>query len=188
MDTILELIDLLEDIVEQSSSVPFTSKTMVNKDELLDIITDIRLKLPNEIKQSKWILEERNKILIDAQKEADTIIKEGSLAVNRLIDEHEITKLAKISAEKIIAEAKHTAKELRLGAIEYADEVLALMQKTVSEALDDSNKQTEEMLTIIENSLNSSKQAVYKSMEKTQEYYNSTLDIIYKNRQELRGK
>lgn len=188
METILELLNLLEDLLEQSSTMPFTGKVMVNRDELLDIITDIRLKLPNEIKQSKWVLEERNKILIDAQKEADTIIKEGGSAVNKLVDEHEITKLAKVSSEKIIAEAKYTAKEMRLGAIEYADEVLALMQTTMNDSMESTNKQSQEMLALMENVINASKEAIYNQIEKNQQFYNSNLDVIYHNRQELRGK
>lgn len=188
MDSILELLELLEDMLEQGSTMPFTGKIMVNKEELLDIITDIRLKLPNEIKQSKWVLEERNKILIDAQKEADAIIKEGGTAVNKLVDEHEITKLAKVSAEKIIAEAKHTAKEMRLGAVEYADGVLALMEKTMSESMESLNQQTEEVVTLVDKVLDISRESVHKQIEKNQVFFNSNLDIIYQNRQELRGK
>lgn len=68
MDSILQLLEAIEDMLDSSSAVPFTGKVMIDKDELYEIITDIRLKLPNEIKQSKWVIEERNKILIDAQK------------------------------------------------------------------------------------------------------------------------
>lgn len=188
MDTILELLDLLEDTLDQSSTMPFTGKVMVNKDELMDIITEIRLKLPNEIKCSKLVLEERSKIIIDAQKEADAIIKEGGTQVNKLVDEHEITKLAKANAEKIINEAKYTAKEMRLGAVEYADEVLALLQKTIVESFNAANKESETMLKNLDAVLESSKEAVYQQAENNQKFYSSTLDTIYQNRQELRGK
>lgn len=186
--TVDDLLDELEDILEQSSTMPFTGKVMINKDEILDIITEIRLRLPNEIKQSKWVLEERNKILIDAQKEADAIIKDGGATVNKLVDEHEITKLAKASAEKIVSDAKYTAKELRLGAIEYADEILALMQKTMTDCLNSANKETEEMLISLDKVMETSKEAIYQQAEKNQQFYSTNLDTIYKNRQELRGK
>lgn len=186
--TVDDLLDELEDILEQSSTMPFTGKVMINKDEILDIITEIRLRLPNEIKQSKWVLEERNKILIDAQKEADAIIKDGGATVNKLVDEHEITKLAKASAEKIIADAKYTAKELRLGAIEYADEILALMQNTMTDSLNAANKETEETLIALDKVMETSKEAIYQQAEKNQQFYSANLDTIYKNRQELRGK
>ncbi len=186
--TVDDLLDELEDILEQSSTMPFTGKTMVNKDEILEIITEIRLKLPNELKQSKWVLEERNKILIDAQKEAEAIVKDGGATVNRLVDEHEISRAAKALAEKIIADAKSEAKELRLGAIEYADEVLALIQNTMTDSLNAANKESEEMLTAIDKLAENLKEEVYQQAEKNQQFYSSNLNVIYKNRQELRGK
>lgn len=187
VDPIMELLDLIEDILEQSSTIPFSSKVMVNKEEILDIITDIRLKIPNEIKQSKWVIEERNKILIDAQKEADAIVKEGGMAVNKMVDEHEVTRLAKANAEKIIEEAKYTAREMRLGAIEYADEILAVVQKNLETALSEANKGSEESLKNLEKVFELSKDNIYQQAEKNQEFYVNTLETIYKNRQELRG-
>ena len=73
MDSVLQLLDELEDVMDSSKAVPFSSKVTVNKEEIYDIISEIRMKLPNELKQSKWVIEERNKILIDAQREADEI-------------------------------------------------------------------------------------------------------------------
>ncbi len=57
----------------------FSNKVQVDKDEIFEIIDEIKMKLPNEIKQSKWVIEERNKILVDAQKEADEMLKEAEV-------------------------------------------------------------------------------------------------------------
>lgn len=65
---IFTLLETLEDILERSKSVPFTEKTIVDKEEVLEIIKDIRLKLPDELKQAKWIKEERARILDEARK------------------------------------------------------------------------------------------------------------------------
>ena len=62
MDSVLQLLDELEDVMDSSKAVPFSSKVTVNKEEIYDIISEIRMKLPNELKQSKWVIEERNKI------------------------------------------------------------------------------------------------------------------------------
>ena len=78
--------------------------------ELYEIITEIRMKLPNELKQSKWVIEERNKILIDAQKEADEIVKNAEERVKRMVDENEVTKLAYEQAAEIVDNAKKTSK------------------------------------------------------------------------------
>ena len=78
MDSVLQLLDELEEIMDSSRAVPFSNKVSVDKEEIYDIISEIRMKLPNELKQSKWVIEERNKILIDAQKEADEIVQTSS--------------------------------------------------------------------------------------------------------------
>jgi len=188
MKGILDLLDEIEDILEQGSNMPFTGKVMINKEEMLEVVTDIRLKLPGEVKQSKWVVEERNKIIVDAQKEADAIVKNSGTIVNKLVDDHEITKLAKESAEKIMAEARYTAKEMRLGALEYADEVLGLMENMMRESMEAANKQSEELIGIVENVTNMSKESVFKQVEKNQKVFNDNLEIIYENRQKLRGK
>ena len=56
---IFTLLEALEDMLDKSRSIPFSSKCIVNKEEILDIIKEIRLKLPDELKQAKWVEEER---------------------------------------------------------------------------------------------------------------------------------
>jgi vacuolar-type H+-ATPase subunit H len=165
MDTVLQLLDALEDILDQSNSVPFTSKIMINKEEFYEIITEIRLKLPNEIKQSKWVIEERNKILIDAQKEADNLMKDAENRLNKLVDGNEITKKAYEQAEEIIESAKQTSKEMRLGAMEYADEILSHVEKGIKTTMD----------------------SIHDQCTSTEDYLTQTINVIYQNRQELRG-
>ena len=75
---IFTLLETLEDMLEKSRAVPFSSKCIVDKEEILDIIKEVRLKLPEELKQAKWVKEERQRILVEAQNEADEIIKEGA--------------------------------------------------------------------------------------------------------------
>ena len=60
---IFTLLETLEDILEKSRNMPFSSKCIVDKEEVLDIIKEIRLKLPDELKQAKWVKEERQKYL-----------------------------------------------------------------------------------------------------------------------------
>ena len=105
---IFTLLETLEDILEKSRNVPFSSKCIVDKEEVLDIIKEIRLKLPDELKQAKWVKEERQKILVQAQNEADDIIKEAENRIISMIDEHEITKKAYEQKNKIIDELLDT--------------------------------------------------------------------------------
>lgn len=89
---IFTLLETLEEILEQSKKLPFTDKAVVDKEAILEVIKEIRLKLPDELKQAKWIKEERQRILTEAQKEANDIVKEAETRIISMIDEHEITK------------------------------------------------------------------------------------------------
>ena len=91
---IFTLLETLEDILERSKTIPFSNKGVIDKEELLEIIKEIRLKLPDELKQAKWVKEERQRILVEAQKEADDIVKEAENRIISMIDEHEITRKA----------------------------------------------------------------------------------------------
>ena len=90
--------------------LPFSNKVMVDADELFEIIREIRIKLPDEIKTSIWIKEERQRILAEAQKDADTMLNEAELKLKELVEENEITKKAKERAEEIITKAQNNAK------------------------------------------------------------------------------
>jgi vacuolar-type H+-ATPase subunit H len=121
---VIELLEEMEDIVEGGSTIPFAQKVLVDRGELLELIREIRILLPDEIKQAQWIKEERQKILSEAQNEADIVLKEANNHIVEMIDQDEITKLANDNAQKIIFQAKTTAKEMRIGAKEYTDELL----------------------------------------------------------------
>lgn len=133
---ILELIDALEDTIEKGINIPLAGKSLLEKDELLDIIQEMRLKLPDDLKQAKWVKEERQRILLEAQKEANDIIKSTEDKIISMINENEITKRAKIQAEEIISNANKRSKEIRQGTRNYADDVLADMEKIMEKTLE----------------------------------------------------
>ena len=132
---IFTLLETLEDILEKSRNVPFSSKCIVDKEEVLDIIKEIRLKLPDELKQAKWVKEERQKILVQAQNEADEIIKEAENRIISMIDEHEITRKAYEQKAEIIETANEMSREISKGTKEYADNVLAGIEVALEDAL-----------------------------------------------------
>ena len=121
---IFTLLESLEDLLETSRGVPFSSKVIVNKEEVLDLIKEIRLKLPDELKQAKWVKEERQRILLEAQKEADGIVKEAENRIIAMIDEHEITRKAYDQKTEIIETANEMSREISRGTKEYADSLL----------------------------------------------------------------
>ncbi len=133
---ILTVLETLEDLVERSSGVPFSSKCLIDREEVLEVIKEMRLKLPDDIKQAKWVKEERQKILLEAQKEANNILKDAENKIASLVDEHEITKKAYEQANEIVGSAQKNAREIRLGAREYADSVLNKVEEILTDATD----------------------------------------------------
>ena len=132
---IFTLLETLEECLERSKSIPFTQKGIVDKEEILDIIKEIRLKLPDELKQAKWVKEERGRILVEAQKEADGIVKEAENRIIAMIDEHEITRKAYEQKAQIIETANEMSREITNGTKDYADNILERLQIALQDAL-----------------------------------------------------
>ena len=122
---ILKIIDLLEDKVEQAKSIPLMNRAMVDKEELLSNIEELRLNIPEDMKQARLIKDERKRILAEAQAEADEIVNNAKIKVEKLIDEHEITKKAYEQANQSIAAAQKNSRALRMGARQYVDSLFA---------------------------------------------------------------
>lgn len=132
---IFTLLETLEDLLERGRNVPFSAKIIVDKEEMLDLIKEIRLKLPDELKQAKWVKEERQRILAESQKEADGIVKEAENRIIAMIDEHEITRKAYEKKVEIIETANEMSREISKGTKEYADNVLAGIEVALEDAL-----------------------------------------------------
>lgn len=132
---ILKLIDEIEDVVENASSVPFSKKAMIDSDELLEIIKEIRLGLPEELKQATWIKEEQSRILEEAQNNADKLLNDAEYKLEELVEGDRITKKAQERAQEIIVNAQNNAKEIRLGAMEYSDSLLFDTQEKLKEVI-----------------------------------------------------
>ena len=136
---IFTLLETLEDILEKSKTVPFTDKSIVSKNEILDIIKEIRLKLPDELKQAKWIKEERERIIKEAEKDADDIVKEAENRIISMIDEHEITRQANERKNEIITTANDMYREYQNNANAYADSMLKEVEETMIKLVDSLN-------------------------------------------------
>ena len=132
---IFTLLENLEEIIESGTKVPLSTKVMVDKEELSEILEEIRMKLPDELKQAKWVKEERQRIIMDAQKEADQIVKETETKIISLVDDHEITRQALAQKEEIIESADKVAREITTGTREYADALLERLEEILKEAL-----------------------------------------------------
>ena len=134
---LLDLLEQLEDIIESGMNIPLSGgKCLLDRDSLLDLVQDIRLKLPDDIKTAKRIAEEKQRIMTEAQQEAENILRNAESRIAALVDENEITKKAYEQSEVIISNAKKNAREIRLGTREYADGILNKVEEILEDTLD----------------------------------------------------
>lgn len=132
---VLELIDMLEDVVDKAGGIPLIGKAIVDRDELLDLIEEIRINLPDDLKQAKWVKDERQRILDDASKEAATIIKLAEEKMASLIDDHEITQRAQAQAGEIVGAAQANARDIRQSTKQYVDDHMAALESKIERTL-----------------------------------------------------
>lgn len=143
----LELLDELEDIIDKGASVPFSGRCILERDELMDVLQELKLKLPDDLKQAKWIKEERQRILQEAQSEADEIIKAANEKGISMINEHEITQQAMEQARQIIERAHEEANAIQEASYNYADSLLETVEKVSVSSM----KELEQCIAIVRN-------------------------------------
>ncbi len=132
---IMALIDKLEDLIATGKKVPLTNSVVVNEKDLYDIIDEVRATLPDELKQARWIVKERQEMIEEAEKEANRIIEESRERANALAAETEVVKRAEKQAADILDAARAREREIRLGAEDYADEMLANLEVNLGKLL-----------------------------------------------------
>src|SRR5450830_1001683 len=121
---VLVLIDKLDDIIHNARSVPLTDSVMIDREEMYDILDQMRSTIPEEIKQARWIVKERQEMLAEAKQEAERMLTEAQERADRLASETEVVRLA----EQTMEDARERERETRLGAEDYADEVLGNLE------------------------------------------------------------
>jgi len=125
---VLVLIDKLDDIIHNARSVPLTDSVMIDREEMYDILDQMRSTIPEEIKQARWIVKERQEMLAEAKQEAERLLTEAQERADRLASETEVVRLAERNAQQIMEDARDRERETRLGAEDYADEVLGNLE------------------------------------------------------------
>ena len=124
----LEIIERIEELLENSKRIPFSSNIMVSGDEAMDLLEELRNILPEEFKQSRWIVKERENMIEEAKRTAEKIINDGEERAHVLVSESEIMKNARRKAEQIVSAIEARARTIRLEAEDYADEKLASLE------------------------------------------------------------
>lgn len=171
-----QIIDEIEEYIDSCKPQPFSaSKIIVNRDELDDLLAELRRKTPDEIKRYQKIISNKEAILADAQAKADAIIAEAQVHTSELVSEHQIMQQAYAQANEVVLVATNQAQEIldnatndanniRMGAIQYTDDILKNLEEIIGHAMETTQARTDNLM---------------KSLQ-------SCYDLVNTNRNELR--
>jgi len=115
--------------------VPLTDQVRIDREEIYDILDQMRATIPEEIKQARWIVKERQEMLAEAKREQDRLLVEAREQAVREASQTEIVKLAERQAQEIIDEARRQARETRLEMEDWADGILATLESNLDKFL-----------------------------------------------------
>ena len=130
---VLELLDEIEEIVDTASGIPLSGKIMVDSNELLEIVKEIRTELPEEIQQARWIKNGRDRILGEAKNEYETIIRKAEEEAEDLIDNDHIMVRAKERAEQLMMTTENNIRQLKMSTYDYVDGILFDFQEKMDQ-------------------------------------------------------
>lgn len=166
MSRIEQVINEMDEYITECKSVPFSANRIsVDRDVIMDYIRELRMKTPEEIKKFQKIISNKDSILRDARAQADNIVREAKIHTEELINEHEIMQRAYEQANAIIADAQNKAQQIldeaqtyandvRLGSIQYTDDMLGNLQMIVEHAIETAKSRYDALLTALNKDLN----------------------------------
>jgi hypothetical protein len=126
--SIVELIDHLEYLVHRAQRVPFTHNVMIDEDEILDLLDQIHVNLPEEIKQARSMITEQERLLSEAQQEAARISQTAAQKAEAMMSDSEVTRQAQTHGQALVREAMVRAEEQKLAADDYAADVMKQLE------------------------------------------------------------
>ncbi|RVU54895.1 ATPase [Anaerosphaera multitolerans] len=143
--SLLELVEELEDLIEASGQIPLTGKAMIDRDEFLEIVTEMKEDFPEELREAKKICADRGTIMQSAQSEAERIINGAKAHAEEIISENQLVKQANERANEILRKANDESLQIREGARDYADQLLENTQVKLSEIIKMLNENRQEL-------------------------------------------
>lgn len=123
------------DIVATAKPMPLSASVLISRDEVLGLLDEVLDRLPEELRQARWLLREREEFRAEQAREADALMEEVKAQAERMVSRTELVRQSKISAQKIIDDAEETARRLRHEADDYCDQKLAGMEIVLNRVL-----------------------------------------------------
>jgi cell division septum initiation protein DivIVA len=132
---ILHLVDRLEEVFNQGRPIPLTRKLAVDEDRVLEIIDQMRVSVPDEVKKAQQILNQRDKILAQAQEEAARTVQLAQEKAAQLMEREALVEQAKVRAQEIMRQAQVDADGIRGDADDYVLDVLTSLETETARSL-----------------------------------------------------
>ena len=165
-------IQQLEDMVREAKSMPLSSSVLLNREELLELIGDMREALPEEIKQARWVVRDREELLLKARREAESIVAQARADQHRMAGQQAVAQAAQEEAGRIVGGAHEQARQTRLEAEDYVDAKLAQFEITLQR---------------LQESLQKTQEALGESVVRIQHALSRTAEQVTSGREKLRG-
>ena len=165
MSKIEQIISEIEEYIDSCRFQPLSStKILVYKEEIEELLAELRLKTPEEIKKYQRMISNRDAILNEARERAEAMITEATAQTSELVSEHEIMQQAYIQANEIVQKATEHAREIldratedanniRLGAMQYTDDTLANLENIIAHSIDNFTSRYDVMMKSLGQSL-----------------------------------
>jgi vacuolar-type H+-ATPase subunit H len=128
----------LEEIVREAKSMPLSSSALLNRDEVLEMLQQMQEELPEEIKQARWVVKDREDLLAKARAEAERIVEEAREDQLKMARREEVVERARQEADQLVDEAENGARQIRKEAEDYVDAKLAQFEIALRKILEDS--------------------------------------------------
>jgi cell division septum initiation protein DivIVA len=127
----------IEELVRTAKSMPLSSSVLVNQQEILEILEAAQVELPEEIKQARWVVKDREELLAKARRDGEHIVAEAQEERGRLVSREDVVRTAQAEADRILEEARELARQIKLEAEDYVDAKLAqfeiVLERTYTE-------------------------------------------------------
>jgi cell division septum initiation protein DivIVA len=129
---ILQLIDRLEELFNEAKAVPFTHNVVVDEDRMLELIDQMRIAIPDEVKKAQQVVAQRDRVMAQAQEEANRTLQLARDKADQLVQKDMIVQEAQRRAEQILAQARAEAEATRGDADNYVMDTLMQLQDQIS--------------------------------------------------------
>jgi F0F1-type ATP synthase membrane subunit b/b' len=144
------LLVRLQELLENARAMPLSASVMVNREEFGELLADAIEGLPEELREARWLLKERDDVLERARREADRIVESASVRAERMVERTEVVREARRTSEAIIEHAERQAAQMRHEAEDYVDRKLAAFEVVLDRTLQQVHKGRERLQVQIE--------------------------------------